>query len=148
MTGIVRIDVDGTVTRLPDPARDFLEVCVRELAPFGGYSGPTPWGDVIERVEPSVDIVTGHRGPEVRSSGGVLVLAVHEWGRLKGLQVNVKGWALYGRSPLVGPVFAKNDEDDPLDEAWIDWVCSADMVSADLLRHMKVIAADEGCVWL
>lgn len=100
MTAIVRIDVDGTVhecegSRLLTIAREYFE---------GGVdvcTGGTPSG----------------APPEFPQSCGPVVLVCAEWAAMPGGVVNVKAWALYGRSPLCGPVFVAHDQGDAMGDA-------------------------------
>lgn len=136
-TYVIRIDPSGTVTRMDgDLHVNLLALAEREL-------GAT------------IDVVTvrPHDWAPFPDDDAPLVAVVDEWGRSKGLPVNVKAWALYGRSPLVGPVFLAFDSASdgrwPLPDEWITamerpW---QDWVLADAVDRMRTIAHDEGCRW-
>lgn len=108
-TRIVRIDPDGTVDLVD--GGDLLSV---GRTAFDGRT----------------DVIT-LRSPEVDASWGVMVGVVHDTGLLDGLPLNRKAWALYGRSPIYGPMFVAFDQDDvggrdPLETWFIDKIMSDD----------------------
>lgn len=108
MTTIIRVAVDGTVTRYdstnllatanaewPNSA-EIVSIQTHEHAPFP-------------------DDVDARR----------LVAMVNEFGRANELPVNVKAWSLYGRSPIFGDAFLAYDQDEDgtraaLPDEWID----------------------------
>lgn len=48
-----------------------------------------------------------------------LVGWIYDWGKVMGLPVNLKAWALYGRSPIYGPMLVASDHRRPLDPEFI-----------------------------
>lgn len=139
MTVIVRIDVDGTVH---DCAGDRLLATAREY--FGG----------------DVDVCTGGTPsgapPEFPQSCGPLVLVCAERAAMPGGVVNVKAWALYGRSPLCGPVFVAHDQDDegddtgwrmPLDDGFIAALRGDQWLELMNEPTMRSIALGRDLVW-
>jgi hypothetical protein len=74
------------------------------------------------------------------------VFVVHEWGRLMGLPVNMKAWAMYGRSPLAGPVWVAVDMcATALPEAWLSIIARPieEWVGAGILDAMTAVIAAE-----
>lgn len=119
---VLRIDPDGTVTTHEDA--DPLKLGAK------AFDGQT-------------DVVTC-RNPFVSE---VSVGVVHDWGAVGGMPLNEKAWALYGRSPIFGPMFYSLDSpyaplpDDLVamllsDEDWIDPRVRAEMV--------RIVAQMEG----
>lgn len=86
MTKIVRIDPDGSVHDI-----DGENLIAAARAAFE-----------------TIDIVTC-RAPFY---DGFLVGAIDDWGRTKGMPLNRKAWAAYGRSPIYGPMFLAHDQDE------------------------------------
>lgn len=165
-TYVVRIDVDGTVSRLE--GHDLPALAVAGLAPIGGYHGMSLTGDRIDTDAPTLDICSARDNgvapfPDVAE---YLVIAVHEWGRLMDLPVNLKAWGLYGGSPLCGPAFIGLDihrdarrafasismgtQARPfLPDEWVNAIeAPPDWISADVRRRMESIAYAEGLRWL
>lgn len=87
---VLRIEADGTVTPLPGVLQSYLD------------------GDVFDGC---ADIVT-LGSPELQPYGETFVGAVDDFGFDKRLGVNVKAWALYGRSPIYGTMFVAVDSTD------------------------------------
>lgn len=143
MTYIIRIDPDGTITECEGD--DLLFVAGNHF-PDG------------------LDIVT-LKTPEgappefPHTDEPYLVGALGQWSRTTHTYVNPKAWALYGRSPLIGPIFVAHDsyDDGPGDEGEArpplppefiermreDWVRSPLM----LRSTMRQIAESEGFHW-
>lgn len=137
-TLVIRIDPDGTVTECAGPALlglaraelgevDVFSIRAHQFAPFPG--------------------------------GADLVACVEQWGATTRnatggpLPINVKVWALYGRSPVFGPAFLAHDrvsEDlddrEPLDPEWIATM-RTDWVPADVLERMRAVAEADGLTW-
>lgn len=142
MTWVIRIDTCGTVTRcqgahLIEEARAHFRL-LDLLSP--------PEVDVV-----SFRLLEDWRHPAPKP-GGQIVGAVHQWSRVEGFPLNVKAWALYGRSPLCGPVFIAHDGDgvdrDPLPDWWIDEIAGdPDWIPEETYDHMRLVAAEEGAVW-
>lgn len=105
----VRIDADGTATALDegqsslDHARDLfdgdVEVVSLTRMPGSGW----------EHVGPDVGFVHGT---------GVFRFEAGE----DEFRLNVKGWGLYGRSPIFGPLIVAHDDGRDLDPQVLDWV--------------------------
>ncbi len=124
VTYIVRIDPDGTVTRCE--GRDVLDVAALGLQLWPAYTGETPWGNRVENAR-GVDVTSTqpHRFAPLPSTDVSTVLVVHEWGWFiePPLAINRKAWAMYGRSPLVGPAWVAIDGSAyELPDEWIDAV--------------------------
>lgn len=51
-----------------------------------------------------------------------LVGWIFDWGRVEGMPINRKAWALYGRSPLFGPVVIACDSGRPIPDRVIDMI--------------------------
>lgn len=49
---------------------------------------------------------------------------IDDWGATKELPINRKAWALYGRSPIHGPMIVKNDLSMPIDPDFIAMIAS------------------------
>ena len=60
-----------------------------------------------EHIGESADVVT--LSHPAFGGGEIGVGAINDWGRMDGLPLNVKAWALYGRSPIVGPMLVALD---------------------------------------
>jgi len=137
-TYIIRIEPNGEVIRMDESVRDLLDVAGRAL-------------------DATLDVVTMHsNGVTPFPAGGddYLVGCVDEWGRSKGLPLNLKAWALYGRGPLVGPCFVAYDNDGAhgrpeLPDAFIESVSYPveDWLPAQYRKAMRSIANAEGVRW-
>lgn len=90
----LRIDPDGTVIEYTDP--DLLGLAHAEFEETDVVVLRSPWYD--ERVLPD--------------GAPPLVGVIYDWGRDLGLPLNVKAWALYGRSPICGPMWIALDSED------------------------------------
>lgn len=106
MTHVIRIDVDGTLTRLDH--RLVLDAAKTEYE--------------------SRDVVVLNH-PQL--GRGQFVGVVSDWGRLDQLPINWKAWALYGRSVICGAMFVARDDRQPIDEQTIEWI---DQYTFDELR--------------
>lgn len=147
MTWVIRIDTDGNVERcqgahLVEEARAHFRL-LDLLSP--------PEVEVV-----SLRMVSHPSHPIVYPGCVPLVGAVHQWSRVEGFPVNVKGWAIYGYSPLCGPVFVARDGDGvnrpALDDEWIDTLAEdgamiPTWVPAELEDHMRLRAREDGAVW-
>lgn len=142
---IVKIEPDGEVIRCE--GTDFLAVAERGCSTLPGYSGPTGWGGIVENAR-GIDVcsVPPHTYAPLPSTTAPTVFALHEWGRLLRLPVNRKAWALYGRSPLVGPVWVATDDRAPLSDRWIEIISRPieQWVPADVLQAMTRVLRIEG----
>lgn len=121
MTYVVRIDTSGDVVLCE--GRDVLATAERGVMDLPAYTGPVPWDEshIVENRH-GIDVVSArpHQLAPFPSLHVPTVMCVHEWGRLLRLPVNVKAWAMYGRSPLCGPVWVALDGCvDELPETWI-----------------------------
>lgn len=92
-----------------------------------------------------------------------LVMAVHDFGRNLGMTLNVKGWMLYGRSPIFGPCIVGRDappgkltQRDPLPADFVNmvkqpvyrWAHEHPSFDApQVLAFMRGIAEREGIDW-
>lgn len=124
LTYTLRIDPDGTCTR------DARLSGARDLALVGADS---------------LDVIS-LRAPFLRESfaSNELVAYIDDWGRTKGLPLNRKAWALYGRSPVYGPVWVKDDHDAILSPKLIALIESADFPSDEVGELMdQWLAANE-----
>lgn len=67
-----------------------------------------------------------------------------DWGMVKGLPVNMKAWALYGRSPIYGPMVVKTDLTSEIPAAVIDMVTKPldKWVPREVLRNMHRILSE------
>lgn len=124
-TATIRIDPDGTVERLD--ARTFTEL--REVATA-----------TLATDSLSVELL-GRCNEYSLSLTGLCIAVIDDWGATKGLPVNAKAWALYGRSPLVGPVFVGLDSNDDgtrddLPDEFIDLIASPEFPPSDLRERM------------
>lgn len=137
MTYVIRIETNGDVIRMDDSITDLTGVAERALAA-------------------TVDVVTLHLNAVTPFPGGgdpYLVGVVDGWGRSKGMPVNLKAWALYGRSPLCGPCFVAYDTDGPSRPALPDeWITAIEQpfdswMPARYQATMKQIAMAEGVRW-
>lgn len=156
-THVVRIDPNGTVTRLV--GLDLPGLALDGLAPIGGYHGMSMWGDRIDRDDPSIDMVSCRANGLIPWPAGMedvpLVGAVHEWGCMIDLPVNPKAWSLYGRSPLVGPAFFALDLDYTLDDRPAlpdEWLTAIEgdpvWITPDVMGRMRAVAEQVGARWL
>jgi hypothetical protein len=119
-TYAIRIDPDGLVVRYDDPD------LARYLA-TGQFDGQT---DVVVLAAPFLP-------------PGLYVGFIHDWGKVIGLPLNRPAWALYGRSPIFGPMFVKRDDDGPLDPALCDMLEQGAIPSLDTERAMDAWLADD-----
>lgn len=88
----------------------------------------------------------------------VFVGWVAEWGRIDRLPLNVKAWALYGRSPICGPMVVALDGEpggnrQPLPELFVEALLSdRDWVTPELRANMRGAleqeAAAGGDLWV
>lgn len=133
MTHIIRIDPDGTVTRL-DTTDVLLEG--REL-----FSLPTTF--TCQPIDEQAAVEAGYPCFHVP-----LVGVCHDFAYTETPVVNPKAWALYGRSPIAGPVLLARVDHEPFDDEWLDRI-SADWVRSPLMRTdaMRSIALDHGLAW-
>lgn len=81
---VLRVDPDGTVT---------------------AYEGADPLRLAGEAFDGRNEVITCRNPWTRRTTVGV----VHDTGRLDGLPLNEKAWALYGGSPIFGPMFYSLD---------------------------------------
>lgn len=74
-----------------------------------------------------------------RDPGDPWVGWVFDWGIPMGLPVNRKAWALYGRSPIYGPMLLATDLREPLPDGFLSVVASPieEWVPADVLDAMN-----------
>lgn len=139
MTAIVRIDPDGTVTRvvgkvLPsDIDGSGIEIVTAMRCPCPKEHVPLPTLPI--------------GAPES------LVIAVKDFGRRDGEPINLKAWALYARSPIVGPVLVCWDLDDDgyrgdLTDEWIERMSGqVDWLEPEVAVRMAGIAQAEQLTW-
>lgn len=144
MTWVLRLDTDGTVTRcagahLVEEARahfrllDLLSPPEVDVCPLAAVRHPS---HPVHLVAP-----------------WPLVMCVHQWSTLEGFPVNVKAWALYGRSPILGPAFVAFDGVDtirsPLPDEWVHRVMAPWLVwvPSHVLLDMETIARAQGYGW-
>jgi hypothetical protein len=121
VTVLVRIDPDGTVTRLAGSnLLDQGHIACGGALEFLALRAPEPLGP----------------------GGGLLMGAIADRGALDGLPLNVKAWTLYGRSPVCGPMIVGYDsEQEPrqtLPDEWIERVSRDDFVPDDIRRLLRV----------
>lgn len=140
MTYIIRIDVDGSVTE--HPGHDLLAVA-REH--FDGMTSTFTCHPIYGPEVPDVFPAFGHYLVGVCHD-----LAYHQ----PEATVNLKAWALYGRSPLAGPVFMARDLGPdplrpPLPQRWIEQVRGFDWLvdGIMLIGHMRELVRDAGLLW-
>ena len=71
-----------------------------------------------------------------------LVGYVFDWGRVDGLPINRKAWALYGRSTIHGPMLIGLDNRAPLSPEFVQMVSSSieDWVPVEALAAIEAIA--------
>jgi len=113
---VVRIQPDGTV----------FAVSTQQ----GGYRYAADAARKEGGIE-SIDIVTL---PNPILGHGVFVGAIDDWGATYDppLPVNRKAWALYGRSPIHGPMWLANDYNEPLDTMLIDMLTGDEWIGHDI----------------
>lgn len=135
MTAVIRVDVDGTVTRCD--GTDLVGLASAAL------------GSTIEIVA-----CNPHTFAPFPDDQWV-ILAIDEIARLRERPhvVNLKAWSLYGRSPIVGTAFIALDVDDDghredLPDAWIEaFTADPTWVGIDVRDRMDTVARMEGCTW-
>ena len=129
---VILLDVDGTVTPLSesDPHK-----AARQHVPEGVtvYSCHSPIG--APEQFPSFD------GPLIGMTG--------EWAHTDTPTVNIKAWALYGRSPICGPVILAFDDRRPFTSEWLEKLSGPiEGVKGVNLDVMRMIATDQfSLVW-
>jgi hypothetical protein len=123
MTKIIRINTDGDITRLE--GWDMLARASEEFA--------------------STSCVACVLAPFLRELG-VFVMVIDDFGA-EDMPINMKAWALYGRSPIFGTAFFGYDSDEgggrsDLPESLIDMVSQPieSWVDAPIIAHMKANA--------
>lgn len=128
MTTIILLDTDGTVTELDD-TDPFVAAEVHVAPQSTVFSCSSPPG----------------APPEFPTFDGPLVGFTAEWAYRETPTVNVKAWALYGRSPIAGPVILTYDDRRPFDTEWLDRL--AGDIPGLRLSAMRSIAARHGLTW-
>lgn len=138
VTHLLRIDTEGTVeavggdlAELPDQLHQLAGVEFDGQCQVVQLSALAPWAWSF--------------------AGATLVGFAHDWGRTLALELNVKAWALYGRSPIVGAFYVGNDAINrqglraPLPEPFVAMLTSdVDWVGEELRAAMRdYLAAEE-----
>lgn len=84
------------------------------------------------------DVVT-LRSPHLPA--GVYVGWVDDWGVTKGLPVNMKAWALYGRSPIHGPMVVRRDDGLDIPDEYVEHLARPieEWLDAEILDRMYEI---------
>lgn len=105
------------------------------VTPFDSTGGMH--ADAVARAEfeGDVEVVTLHESVTVPDLLGPLVGWVHGTGLYQRHPVNRKGWALYGRSPIVGVIYVALDSRGPLPPVFVD------LVSSDHFPPLAVLTA-------
>lgn len=75
------------------------------------------------------------RTPLIAPFHPYLIGIIHDFGMAK-FKINHAAWALYGRSPLYGPVFVATDDGSPLDSQFVAMVCSGNFPSPEIMSTM------------
>ncbi len=125
---VLRIDPDGTVFAVSTQR--------------GGYRYAANAAQKEGGIE-SIDIVT-LRNPIL--GRGVFVGAIDDRGATHDppLPVNRKAWALYGRSPIHGPMWLANDDNEPLDTMLIDMLTGDEWINDELDNAMNKYLTSHG----
>jgi hypothetical protein len=129
MTTYVTINVDGTIDTNPVATAEFQKIMLNE-------------GTVVTLASP----VTR----EHWTSGEPLIGWVYDWGAVHGgpdggpMPVNLKAWALYGRSTIHGPMMIASDARVPLTDEFLAMIDSPieDWVPGDTLVRMAEILGE------
>lgn len=134
MTHIIRIDCDGTVTRL-----DTTDVLLEGRELFDGITTTFTCKAIYEQAAVAVGF------PVFRVD---LVGVCHDFAYAEFGTVNPKAWALYGRSPIAGPALLARVDHEPFDDAWLDRI-STNWVTAPAMNvdAMRSIAAQHLLRW-
>lgn len=121
MTARIAVWPDGTVSTDPDT----IDALMTELAADGT--------DVVMLASPVAAAWRNRRHRRVVP----LVGYIDDWGATKH-PVNMKAWALYGRSPIYGPMVIKDDLDLDLPAGLVDMLERSidDWVAEDVLERM------------
>lgn len=138
--GIV-IEPDGEVLAIESP--DVASVALDRFSPDGST--------VLTLIGPHALHLTDE--PDALFVGWVA-----EWGRVNRLPLNIDAWALYGRSPICGPMLVALDgvpggQRDPLPPSFVDALMSSrEWVPAELKATMRALleqeAAAGGELWV
>lgn len=112
MTYVVRIDPDGTVTLQPG---------TNALAMARGHFSDLT--SVVTLVHPLM--------------GSILVGYIDDYGLRNQRPLNEKAWALYGRSPIVGPMYVRTDDGSPLPDDFIEKISSPAFPNAIIRLAMR-----------
>lgn len=127
MTTYVKIDPDGAVTTEATVIAEFERLMLNE-------------GEVVILGSP---LLAPYRDNQTDPYVGY----VHEWGAVHGgpgngpMPINRKAWALYGRSPIHGPILVVRDLRGPLPDEFIEMVSKPieEWVTGDILARMNSI---------
>lgn len=69
------------------------------------------------------DVVVLH-APMLPTAADPWVGFIDDWGMVKHRPINMKAWALYGRSPIYGPMVLRNDDPStPIPAEFIRMIC-------------------------
>ena len=133
----LRINVDGSTERFDSPVLD-----VARRAFDGMTSVVTLAALAVERDGTVRPLTEG----EVVGLNDVedidyLVGVVHDMGVLEGMPVNPYAWVLYGRSPIVGPMFIARDSGQPLPDTLVAMIEAKDQVNEETLNVMTALVA-------
>jgi hypothetical protein len=89
--------------------------------------------DVVTLTSPSM---AAYRSPHDPWVGWIF-----DWGKTMGLPVNRKAWALYGRSPIYGPMLIATDHRAPLPDEFLEIIAKPieEWVPAEVLARMEEV---------